>query len=280
MKKILVPTDFSDVARLAEAWAVDLAWRFEGEVRRLHVGAYGVPVRPPQGAAGSATPPGVTVTPVEIQGDDVAEEVLQYAEDEGVDLIVLGTHGHRSLRHPALGGLTGELVRRAPCPVLAVPRRAAAGATAPVLSRILVPVDFSPQAMRAVVEGKSLAERYHAELALLFVVEEHTVPVFSDTGLPAFTVLAVPPEMAGQAQVALEQVYREASGPEVPASFHVRTGHPAREIRRFVDQEEVDLVVMSTRGVSGLKAFALGSVTERTVRDAPCAVLTVGAGAG
>jgi nucleotide-binding universal stress UspA family protein len=66
----------------------------------------------------------------------------------------------------------------------------------------------------------------------------------------------------------------------VPASFHVRTGHPAREIRRFVDQEEVDLVVMSTRGVSGLKAFALGSVTERTVRDAPCAVLTVGAGAG
>jgi len=276
MKKILVPTDYSDVAGLAEAWATDIAWRLKSEVYRLHVEAYRVPepVHAGPGAPDDAVPPGVSVTSVERVGDDIAEEVLQYAEAEGIDLIVVGTHGHRSLRHPALGGLTGELVRRASCPVLTVPRHAGDTGKTPVLGRVLVPVDFSLSAVDAVSQGKAIASLYHAELALLFVAEEHTVPVFHDTGLPTFTVLSVPPEIVDQAVQALEQLYGEASGPEAEATFHVRTGHPVREIRKFVEQENVDLLVMSTHGVSGLKGFALGSVTERTVRNAPCAVLT------
>ena len=55
----------------------------------------------------------------------------------------------------------------------------------------------------------------------------------------------------------------------------VSRGHPSLEIIRYAKEHELDMIVMSTHGHSGLSHFLLGSVTERVVRKSPCPVLTV-----
>ena len=47
-------------------------------------------------------------------------EILEYAKEANIDLIVMGTHGHTGLAHVLLGSVTAKIVRQAPCPVLTV----------------------------------------------------------------------------------------------------------------------------------------------------------------
>lgn len=63
----------------------------------------------------------------------------------------------------------------------------------------------------------------------------------------------------------------------MPAQGHVAEGDVPDQVIHFAKTHDVDLVVMATRGLSGLNRFLLGSVTERVVRAAPCPVLTLNA---
>ena len=300
IRKILVPTDLSPTAHEAFRLAVDLAGRYDAEVDLLHVTPRGgsEPIRAffhrllqDAGASDALREeltervethhmqPGAPrrrIKRVHREGADVAAEVLTYATGEDVDLIVMGTHGHRSLDHPALGGTAGEVVRGADCAVLTVreTEKHKAGDAAPI-RHVLVPVDFSEHAEEAVAAAKELASRYKATLSLLFVVEERQVPLFSDTGIPTITTLKMDPEAGRRAEAALPQLFKNAGDPDVQAAYHVRHGHPGREVLAFAETSDVDLIVMSPHGLSGRDAFSLGSVTENVVRRAPCPVLTL-----
>lgn len=300
IRKILVPTDLSPTAHRAFRLAVDLADRYDAEVDLLHVTPLGgsEPIRAffhrlLQGAGATdalreelterveahhmrPNAPRRRIKRVHREGVDIASEVLTYATAEDVDLIAMGTHGHRSLDHPALGGTAGEVVRGADCAVLTVRETSKhAPSEAPPIRHLLVPVDFSEHAAQTVAAAKELAARYGAALSLLFVVEERQVPLFSDTGLPAITTLMMDPEAGRRAEAALPQLFASAGGPDVEAAYHVRQGHPAREVLAFAEASDVDLIVMSPHGLSGRDAFSLGSVTENVVRRASCPVLTL-----
>ncbi|MGI9175080.1 MAG: universal stress protein [Rhodothermales bacterium] len=308
IRKILVPTDLSHPAHEAFRLGVDLAEHYDAEVDLLHVTPRGgsEPIRAffhrllqDAGASDAlreeltervethhmgSDAPRRRIKRVHREGADVASEVLTYATAEDIDLIVMGTHGHRSLDHPALGGTAGEVVRGADCAVLTVrqTKKRDDGAAAPI-QHLLVPVDFSEHADGAVAAAKELAARYRAALSLLFVVEERQVPLFSDTGIPAITTLKMDPEAGRRAEAALAQLFENAGGPDpassagqaVQAAYHVRHGHPGREVLAFAESSDVDLIVMSPHGLSGRDAFSLGSVTENVVRLAPCPVLTL-----
>lgn len=135
---ILCPIDFSDNAEFAATWARDLARRFDAQLHVLYVLA---PIEPLIGPEpGVAIFPGDELMPElranaqrrleqrSADGDAVKAvregtpfvEIVQYAGQNDVDLIVMGTHGRSGLSHLLLGSVAEKVVRKAPCPVLTV----------------------------------------------------------------------------------------------------------------------------------------------------------------
>lgn len=75
--------------------------------------------------------------------------------------------------------------------------------------------------------------------------------------------------------VDLQNQIRKSDSHQVETTAHVLTGHPPSEICRFAEQHQCDVIVMATRGLTGLKHLLLGSTTERVVRHSSVPVLTL-----
>jgi nucleotide-binding universal stress UspA family protein len=139
--------------------------------------------------------------------------------------------------------------------------------------RILCPVDFSPPSRSAMAVAAGLAARFGAELTLF-----HAYPLPGYT-LPEGTVLPSPKmlqDLAGQTDAILEEWRVEAAKLGAAAVRTAKSvGEPAAEIVDFAASGRFDLVVIGTRGRTGLRHALLGSVAERVVRRAACPVLTV-----
>lgn len=293
INRILHPTDFSDSASKALAYALDLAVRTGGALHLLHV----VHGREPYtgqthlgaqadenllirlrelanaqlGALPSEARDGLDLAYEVAEGRHAAPAILEHAARRDVDLLVMGTHGRRGLRHLFLGSVAEEVLRRASCPALVVRQ----GETSAPIERIVVPLDFSEHSSAALAQAKHLAALYGATLALLFVAEEHIVPFFSDTGMPTFSMIKIDPDIVAKAAEALRQLDARTGGPEVSTTYEVRIGQAPTEVIDVAREHEADLIVMATRGLTGVERGLLGSVTERVVRTAPCPVWTI-----
>jgi nucleotide-binding universal stress UspA family protein len=306
LKKILVPTDLSTSSRAAADVAADLATRFDASLDLLHVSVYhqdgplaewfkqlfsdpeSQKKREKQVLAkleeemrrhlGSPEP---RVKQIDIEADRVAPTIVSYANDHGSDLIVMGTHGHRAADH-ALGGTAGEVLRTANRSVLVVRDRDHDGPVS--FSHILVPVDFSEVTGHSLRVAAQLAELYNARLSVCFVAEELTVPMFSDTGIPAVQRLTMAPEDVANAGRALRSLVDRELDSDREVATHVLGGTPAREIASHARSKEVDLIVMAAHGHSGGSKVTVGSVTEGVARRTRVPVLilepTVATGAG
>lgn len=142
LNRILVPTDFSKHSRNALIYAAAFAEKFGGQLHLLHVVqdlAIFIPdmvtVAPPiapsleqmTAAVRSAFDRIVQehhleklTVQREVRQGNPFYEIVRYAKEANVDLIVMGTHGHSGLAHMLLGSVTEKVVRKAPCPVLTV----------------------------------------------------------------------------------------------------------------------------------------------------------------
>ena len=122
MKKVLVPTDFSDSARHALRYGISFAKEYGAELVLLHVVenlTVGYAKTELAKLAAEAKERNVRVTELVAQGKPSAE-IIRYAAENAVDVIVLGTHGKGMLDQALFGSTTERVVRRAPCPVLTV----------------------------------------------------------------------------------------------------------------------------------------------------------------
>jgi nucleotide-binding universal stress UspA family protein len=135
--------------------------------------------------------------------------------------------------------------------------------------RILLPTDGSPGTERAVDHALDLAERYDAALHVLYVVDTNALPLDARAE-HVFEYLTE------EGLLAEEQIVERAEdrGVETVVSG-VREGSPHEVILEYVEDNDIDLVVMGTHGRRGLDRYLLGSVTERVVRTADVPVLTV-----
>jgi nucleotide-binding universal stress UspA family protein len=159
-------------------------------------------------------------------------------------------------------------------------------------SPILVPVDFSPYSMRALERAGELAERFDAMMVVLHVIDSEVgvqalashleksliAPEVDDSDAVADisdddikTVLDYQREEAYQAL----QAFLPPRLANCPLELRVLFGRPFERIVETAVKEEVALIVMGTHGRTGLAHITLGSIAERVVRLAPCAVLTV-----
>ncbi len=138
-KSIAVPTDFSDHSLRALPYAVSFAERFGARLRIIYVyepslqvsdvawvGVDAHALEEEHGTEARRTldrilaeqiPDGLEADAEVITGEPV-EEIVRFARDEGIDLIVMATHGRGGLSHVLMGSVAGQIVRKAPCPVL------------------------------------------------------------------------------------------------------------------------------------------------------------------
>jgi universal stress protein A len=147
IRSILAPTDFSPHAKAAVRYAVALAERFGATLHLIHVLNPVMPVLP-DGMIGTALPPDYyrdmeadshealqrsldpswgsapSVTQAVLWGDSVGQ-IINYATEHQISMIVIATHGRTGLSHALLGSVAERIVREAPCPVLTVRDRSA-----------------------------------------------------------------------------------------------------------------------------------------------------------
>lgn len=122
LSQILFPTDYSEVSATAGRMAADLARHFKA---RLHVVHVVPPVTDPGPAeslpsAVADLGPGLDAVTSVVHGRP-AREIVAYAAQHGIDVIVMGTHGRTGVTRALLGSVAEAVVRRAGCPVLTVP---------------------------------------------------------------------------------------------------------------------------------------------------------------
>ncbi|MDX1650557.1 MAG: universal stress protein [Myxococcota bacterium] len=146
-------------------------------------------------------------------------------------------------------------------------------------ARILVPLDFSDHARRALEEAVRFARACGARLRLIHAYQLPMVPPGAGaTAAGAPGAMTVPNLDGSLREASVEALEREAEAVRdagVEVDVEVGTGPPASCIAEAARAWPADLIVMGTRGASGLAHVLLGSVAERTIRNAPCPVLTV-----
>jgi nucleotide-binding universal stress UspA family protein len=142
IQRILVPTDFSQPADAALIYAKELAEKFGARLQLLHVVA--LPTFYPMGAEATAFPMAELLTETETAAQSTLEElargtglpadrvgvrttvgtpvseILDAIANDGIDLVVMGTHGRGMVEHMLLGSVAERVVRRSPVPVLTV----------------------------------------------------------------------------------------------------------------------------------------------------------------
>jgi len=202
-----------------------------------------------------------------VQEGTAADAILSFAEAQKADLIVMGTHGLRGFDRLMLGSATDRVMRRAPCPVLAVreppPGSAGAGQQRHThhLNRILACTDFSPNSEQALDYALSATAEYAAELTVLHVLEEVHSAAKADEAVAA-------------ANERLEQLIPPERRKELKIKTAVRIGKAYPQIVQFAVETQIDLVTMGVRGRGSLDLAVFGSTTYRVMQLGPCPVLT------
>jgi nucleotide-binding universal stress UspA family protein len=142
------------------------------------------------------------------------------------------------------------------------------------IERMLVPTDFSPASDIAFNYAVDMAARQHASIHLLHVIDDASFATAYPDGfyveLPGLRA-----QLTDDATRRLQEMAKQCATVNVPATIEVAVGRPARVVSDTAKRQGTDLVVMGTHGRSGFAHLVLGSVAERVVRTAPCAVLTV-----
>lgn len=134
------------------------------------------------------------------------------------------------------------------------------------LEKILVPIDFSDCSVKALKYATPLARQSGADLTLIYVVKT----IFTTADVPEMES-----HLCEYGERELRELARREIGVQPGMSFLVGSGAPAHEIVRAAKELDVDLIVISTHGRTGLPHLIMGSTAEAVVRYAPCPVLVV-----
>jgi len=297
IRRILCPTDLSDIAPRAFDHALALARFHQAEVELAYVsepllpGPVAPASYPPwavldpavrgrlrsalEALAAPASALGIPVR-IEVHEGRVVVEILERARSWPADVVVMGTHGRGGFERWVLGSVTEKVLRKAPCPVLTVPPPAEelhpSGAV--LFRRILCPVDFSGASLAALRHALRLAEESCAEITVVHVLE-WLVEDEPGTRIAGFDVPEYRRYLEKDARERLHQVVPEDARDWCRPREEVVGGRPGREILRLAEERQADLVVMGVRGRNPVDLALFGSTTHHVVRGARCPVLVV-----
>jgi nucleotide-binding universal stress UspA family protein len=285
-RKIVVATDFSASAERALAVALEIAERCKSALHLVHAlevpramftpyavavpsdlieAARGAARAKLDAAAARASARGLSVATT-LGSVPAAAFVASLAREVGADLVVVGSRGHTGLKRLALGSVAEHTVRESSVSVLTV--RGDGDAATP--SVVVAATDFSEPSQRAVALAAEWASAFGAQLHLVHALEL-TMPFIApyEVSVPS-TVLD---KSYADAVKRLEDTAAKLPGVDAHATVLSAAAHDA--IDALAERVKADLIVTGSRGLRGVKHALLGSVAERTLRHAPCSVLTV-----
>ncbi|WP_148416371.1 universal stress protein [Haloferax sp. KTX1] len=280
--RILLPVDGSAASERAREYALLLAETYGGEIHALAVlDSSDVPedgddasiddlleidVRPTANEAISSVIEAgerADVSVIDsIRSGAPVEEILTYVTENGIDLVVLGTHTPGRLARFLRDSIVEQITQQSPAPVFSVWE---AEDPEPVdLQQILLATDGSESALRASEFAFDIATAFDASVRGLYVVESR----FGSSG-SLHTLLSKEGE----------RVLKELQASGAQAGIHVtpmtREGKPADEILAAAADCNADLIVIGTQGKTGLDRLVMGSVAATVVRRSEQPVLTV-----
>lgn len=290
LDRILVTSDLSPPADRALARAVQLAAQHGAALKALYVVDHvlGADAPPEQlvklliGDAGEvvpalkrraeqalraklgAQPPAQTEVAVRVGSAFL--EIIRQARDDASDLIVLGAHGRHFLRKWVLGTTAERVVRKGDRPVLVVkksPRRP--------YRRLLAAMDFSDTAKRALGTAMRVAPQAHVTLLKVYDLMEMALPAIDRVTSEELSRLQG--EFANEQRARLGALAGELGLDPARVTNLVRYGHPGWIVNLVAAETRADLVVIGTRGLTGLPHLLLGSVAEHVLRESRCDVL-------
>lgn len=203
------------------------------------------------------------------------EKIVEVAEIEGADLIVMGKSGHGFIVNALIGSNTCKVIRDTTVPVLAVRKRDNGDRVE--IKKILVPIDISDPEISALPEAVSLAGKFQAEIIVIYVF-------WLDS-----KVYDIPPGLVNDiielSRDKLEEIVNNQMNEIIevnPDQKHnrIKSGvlhgmSPGVTIRRYAKDQSVDLIIIKTHGREGINRLLFGSETENIIRESPCSVLTV-----
>jgi nucleotide-binding universal stress UspA family protein len=197
---------------------------------------------------------------------EAAGEILRSCEEIQCDLIVMGTHGRKGLSRLLAGSIAEEVLRKAPCPVLALRSHDTPRRDEPI-RLILHPTGFSEGSEAPLQVARLLARDQGARLILLHVTPNEVV-------LEGTIAVGIDPRADRDS---LEVIRERLEGPDLkyPVEVRLARGWPATEILRVAEEVECGLIVMGTHGRTGLGRLLMGSEAEAVLRRAGCPVLVV-----
>lgn len=273
MKKILVPTDFSEHALYAAEVAADIAKRTDARVYLLHIvnipsygendsfaesqnteeGLFILSLAKKRFKELLAKPfwEGVNVIQA-LQFDNVYDTVASQAKEHEIDLIVMGSHGTNGWKEDFIGSNTEKVIRLADCPVLTIKHRH----EKLELKHILFASNFFGEMDHAFEKVITFAKLFDANLHLLKVI---TPATFERT--PYSRKLMDDIAEKHKLQKYTVNIYNDTS---------VEAG-----VRAFGEEIEADLISMTTHGRTGIAHFLSGSITEDVANHVNRPVLSI-----
>lgn len=190
------------------------------------------------------------------------ERIIDLAEAENCDFIVMGRRGVSSTRRALVGSVSARVIGYSQRDVLLIPLQATVH-----WRTIAVATDGSRYSRAAVEKAIEFADAYGGRLAIVSAVN---IPAEFYGEAP----LAVD-EMINEARRYVEAAREQARAAEVSAEAFVREGPAHEVITTLAEEHKADIIVLGSHGKTGLKRLLMGSVTEKVIGHAACQVLVV-----
>lgn len=201
----------------------------------------------------SATQAKVECETILRHGQDVYREIVEEAEENSMDIIVIGRRGKTGLMRVMMGSVTAKVIGHSHCAVLVVPRVAQVAS-----HNILLATDGSRYSDAAAASAGSLAKQLQLPVKVLSVVH----PAHTDT-------------RRSEGEQAAKRVGDFLTQMGVTATTQIIIGRPAETIVEEANKNQSGLIVVGTHGRTGLEKLLVGSVSERVIGLAKGAVMVV-----
>lgn len=278
--RIAVATDFSDNARHALDAAAALARKNDARIDVIHILATGHTLALHADHEDTASKDldeflskagvdDVLDQRIIMKASSADQGLLREANRLNADLIAIGTQGRTGLSYAFLGSVASRIVQNARVPVMSVREQSDLSS----IERVLCAVDLSDISDRCVDEATALANVYGAEVVVGHVIAPS--PSTSIYGMPSPLGVQYEEQLREAAQESLGALVKRATDAGAKARGEVDVGLPSVTITDMAKRLDADVIVMATRGLTGLDHVLLGSTAERVVRTSPVPVISV-----
>ncbi|MCK9279844.1 MAG: universal stress protein [Melioribacteraceae bacterium] len=142
-----------------------------------------------------------------------------------------------------------------------------------MISKVLVPIDFSEYSKNAFKYSVDFVKLFDAELFLIYVVEPIIYP--ADFSLGQVAIPSIDIDMQKKAEDELNSLAKQFIKNNLKYKVVIKTGKPFVEINEYAKEQDIDMIIIATHGHTGVEHLLFGSTAEKVVRKAPCPVLTL-----